>query len=122
MADRSEKTYVAFRSRDGDEWFVHPDLRSRMVAEAAERGLSLSGLTVLILSEHFGVPYTPKPKTTQPDEDRAYLMFRLPEDLDRAIGAAYGSRKSEAIRKILSGRYSLLMPARRKQTRRRTAA
>lgn len=119
MSSQSEQTYVALRSRKTQEWFVHPDLRTRMVADAQERGTSLTDLTVLILCEHFKVPYTPNVRKSQPEDDKGYLMLRLPVELERAIGAVYPRGTAEAIRITLSAHYDLDMPAKVKQTRTR---
>lgn len=120
MVQKSEQTYVALRSRKTGEWFVHPELRSKMVADAQERGTSLTDLTVHILCQHFKVDYTPNVRKSEPDEDKGYLMLRLPPELERAISATYPKRSAEGIRQVLCVHYGLRIPPRAKQTRNRT--
>ena len=119
MSSQLSQTCVPLRSRPTGEWFVHPDLRTRMLQDAQARGTSLTDLTVQILCQHFHVPYTPNVRKSSPAADKDQLMLRLPFDLESAISGAYPRRMSHGIRSALSAHYSLPLPVREKQTRTR---
>lgn len=119
MAKEGDITWVRLRSKTTREWFVHPELRDRMVAEANEKGTNLTDLAVEILCARFGVTHKPNHRRSSPSTDSEVLNFRMPDDLGRVISATYPKHHMDGIRTALCAHYGLRAPARAKQTRRR---
>lgn len=126
-AKGAQVTYVRLRSKTTNEWFVHPELRDRMVAEANEKQTNLTDLAVQILCQRFGVPYVENKRRSSPttDADVDVLNFGMPPELQRVISASYPTHRMDGIRKALCAYYGLGVPVRAPQRRRsrpRTAA
>lgn len=105
------------------EWFVDPDLRPRMVADADAKGTNLTDLALQILCDHFKVEYAPIARKSSPNEDKRVLNFGVPRELSRAVNyaaAATDMKRMDVVRQVLSDHYGLSIPAKVKQTRNRT--
>lgn len=116
-------TNIKFRTPQRG-WLVHPDLRTRMIEEAQEKGTNLGDLAVQILSKHFNIPHTVNgsSRRTTPREDAEQFNFRMPASLERVLGATYpGKELADGIRYVLCAHYGLRVPPKKKMTRRRPA-
>lgn len=109
------QAFIRLRSHTTGEWFVHPELRPRLVADADAQGSNLTQVAVRILSERYGVPYAENGRRTSPKQDDVILNLRLPAKLAAKIGAAAaqrGAKYQDAIRADLCAHYGLEVPAR----------
>lgn len=117
------KVFVRTRSETDGEWFVHQDLRERLVDDAREKSTNLTSVVVQILADHFNVPLTVSTRTTAPSGDYDKLIqLRIPSSLltpiDFAAAQAHHTRAQE-IRVVLCAHYGLTIPERPKKTRNR---
>lgn len=119
-AKGSDVIWVRLRSKTPPyQWFVHPDLLGRMVADAEERGTNLTDLALQILCSHFKVPYTPVLRRSKPTADKDVLNFGAPAALTRALAATYPRKEMDGVRRILCAHYGLGIPVKVKQRRTR---
>lgn len=118
-AKGSATAFVRLRSKTTGAWLVHPDLRPRLVAEAAEKQTNLTDLILTILCSHFNVRYETKQRTSQPQQDADVLLFGMPPELERAISLAYPVHRLDGVRYALCSYFGLRVPAKAKQTRQR---
>lgn len=109
-----EQAFIRLRSKATEAWFVHPDLRARLVADAEAQGSNLSDVAIKILADLHGVAYVPNGRKTAPREDTDILNLRLPRPLYAAIARAalprFGSKYQDAIRADLCAHYGLSLP------------
>lgn len=91
---------------------VDPDLRPKLVAAAAEKGVSLSNLVVEILSERYGVPFEPTTRKTSPAPEGEEINFACPAALHRKIRqrTQHPYTVNDSIRVTLSAHYGLPVP------------
>jgi hypothetical protein len=115
------QAFVRLRTKQGD-WVVHPDLRERLVKDAAADGTNLTEVAVQILARSCGVPFEPNGRRTAPSKGADELNLRLPLRLYHVLTATYGSKYQDGIRSLLCAHYGLRVPARPRRTRRRAAA
>lgn len=113
--------YVRLRSKTTDEWFVHPELRSRLVADARAQGTNMTAVAVKILCDEYGVPYSGSARKTEPRSDDDKIVLRLPVDLNAAIRRRHRLWQ-DGLRGSLCRHYGLDVPARAPRTRRSRAA
>lgn len=103
-------------------WLVHPELRSRMIADAEEKKTNLGDLAVQILCRRFGVQYVPNGRRSTPRPDSNQFNFRMPPDLERVIGSVYpGKAMADGIRLNLCAHYGLRVPVKPPMTPRARA-
>ncbi len=121
-AKGTTQAFVRLRSKTTGAWLAHPDLRPRLVAEAAEKNTNLNDLILTILSAHFNVPHEPSTKSSSPKEDNDVLLFGLPPALARAVALSYPNHKMDGIRYVLCAYFGLRVPPKVKQTRRPRSA
>lgn len=109
------QAYIRLQSKTTSEWFVHPDLRHRLVADAEAQGSNLSEVAIKILADKYGVAYVSNGRRTAPKEDPVILNLRLPRPLYAAIARAalptYGPKYQDAIRADLCAHYGLSVSA-----------
>ena len=116
--------FIRLRSKTTGDWFVHPDLRDRLIADAAEQDTNMSDQIIRILSERYKVPYEPGGRTTNPgdDNDVINLGSAVSHRLERTIKMAAARRQSgtwiDQIREDLCAYYGLAVPPKPKYTRR----
>jgi hypothetical protein len=122
MASDDHIAFVRLRSKTTREWFVHEDLRPRLVADAAERGTNLSDVAVDVLCKRFAIPFEPNGRKTHPQRDDDVINLRLPAALYRALVSAYAVKYQDGIRHVLCAYYGLSVPERAPATRRRRVA
>jgi hypothetical protein len=122
-AKGSVSSWVRLRSTTG-AWLAHPELRDRMIADAAEKGTNLTDLGNQILSQFFGVAYEPNRKRSVPQADKEQLNFGVSPELKAAIVRAYPNARSwhDSIRLVLCAHYGLRVPAKVKLTRQRRSS
>lgn len=108
-----KKAFVRLRSQNG-VWFVSPDLRALLIAEATEAGTSMSDLGASIIAARFGMRYTSRMRRTRPTgADDEKLLLYLPPDVLAAVQMAAihsGQRPFDVIRETLSDHFGLPMP------------
>lgn len=111
--------HIRLRSKKDGAWFVAPELRPRLVAEAAEQGTNMTEVALAILHRRFGLTYVPTGRVTDPRPDEDIIRLRLPQPLYQALAGSYGPKYVEAIRQILCAHYGLRIPEKPKRTRQR---
>lgn len=121
--------FIRLRSRDDGTWLVHPDLKSKIVADAVDQGSNMTEVCQAILAEAYGVPFEPSGRKAVASPDGYEFRIYLPADLSRKIATAsirrYGRpRPVEEIRFALHAHYGLRPPGPivRPRARRRTRA
>jgi hypothetical protein len=106
-----EQAFIRLRSKTTGRWFVHPELRARLVAQAEAEGSNLSEVAIKILADRHGVQYASNGRRTAPKEDKDILNLRLPRPLYdaivRAAGPRYGAKYQDAIRADLCAHFQL---------------
>lgn len=124
MAEKTHHAMIRLRSTTDGAWFVHPDLRPRLVADATTQGSNLTELVNAILAKRLSARYSPTDRTRdQNDSDNVdVLSIRLAMSVYAKLAARYGAKYVEGIRHELCGHYGLEIPARPRRTRRRPAA
>lgn len=119
MAAKGKKiAWVRLRSETTRQWFAHPDLRDRMIADAEEKGTNLTDLANRILCDRFNVAYSPNPRKSKPSSDPDILNFGISPELKRVITMNYDPWQ-DGVRLVLCSHYGLRVPAKVKQTRKR---
>lgn len=124
MPARIQEMYVPLVSNGAERLpLVAPELRARLVRDAADQGISLGDLVNSILAARYGVPYETTPKRTEPGTDVLHLRFQMPRNLHRKIESRARRPQSvnDAVRAALSEHYGLPLPAKPKRVRRTTA-
>lgn len=106
-----KQAYVRLRSHTTGAWFVHPDLRPRLVADAEEQGSNLTEVALRILCDRYRVPYAVNGRRTSPKPADEILNVRLPMALYRAIKSSNDVPYQDAIRADLCAHYGLEMPS-----------
>lgn len=114
--------FVRLRSKTTGEWFVHPDLRPRLVADAREQGTNMTEVAVKILCSEYGTPYAGSARKTAPRTADDKIVLRLPDDLDAAIRLRHGRHAMDGLRASLCSFYGLTVPVRGPRVRRPNAA
>lgn len=112
---KPSQAYVRLRSKTTGEWFAHPDLRPRLVADANERGVNMTEVAVGILCEEFGVEYEPNGRRTDPKvADDILNISSIPHEVMVQLKQRY-ERHLDGAREILCRHYGLKpgRPARR---------
>lgn len=88
MKEKKPQAFVRLRSTTG-EWFVHEDLRRRLVADAEAQETNLTEVALGILAERHRIKYVPTGRRTTPrTDDVEFLNLGVPEKLARAIRTA----------------------------------
>lgn len=107
----SKQTFIRLRSKATGEWFVHPDLRTRLVEDAERLDTSLTDVVNRILAARFQVTYEPQTrpsKRTEGVEDQ--LTLRLTPQIETAakvLAATSGAPWQDVLRRTLSDHYGL---------------
>lgn len=118
------QTFVRLRSHTTGEWFVPPELRPRLVADAEAQDTNLTELVIQILAKRFKVPFEATGRKTAPSKNGEELNLRLPMALYKAIAVSAAAHPHSVQREILGAlcaNYSLALPAPPKRTRKRRA-
>lgn len=115
-----KQAFVRIVSRGPNpRWFVHPELRTRIVEDATSLGLSLNDRVCQILAGRYGVPYETRQRKTAPEKTAEELNLSIPWPLyDKVQAAADKARRSsrkpytasDEIRRVLSAKYGLPLP------------
>lgn len=118
------QTFVRLRSQTTGEWFVPPELRPRLVADAEEHDSNLTELVIVILAKRFKVPFEATGRKTAPSKNGEELNLRLPMALYKAIAVAAAGQHSvqREILAALCANYSLTLPTPAKRTRKPRAS
>lgn len=103
--------HVRLQSKKDGAWFVDPDMRPKMVADARDQHTNMSEVALAILHRHFELPYAPSGRATDPRPDEGTMRLRLPLPLYTALVQKYGVKYVDAIRAILCAHYGLRVPA-----------
>lgn len=111
MADDTHRAFVRLRSKTSGQWFVDPQLRPRLIADAEAQKTNMTEIAVLILCRHFNVPFSPTGRRSSANKDEAILNLVIPGDLYRALTARYGTRYMNGIRAVLCQHYGLKVQA-----------
>ncbi len=117
-ASGTKIAWVRLRSKTTGHWLAHPDLRARMIEDAAEKGTNLTDLATQILCKHFNVAYTPNQRRSTPSGDPEVLNFGISPELKRVIAVNHDPWL-DGVRLVLSSHYGLKVPPKVKQTRNR---
>lgn len=112
MDSEHHQAFVRLKSKTTGDWFVAPELRARLVADAQEQGTNLTEVAVGILCRRYSVAYEPNGRRANPKADDGVLNLRLPVRLYRAIKASTDGPYQDAIRAALCEHYGLSVPAR----------
>lgn len=119
------QAFVHLKNSAG-HWTVDPQLRPRLVADAAEAKTSLTDIACRILAERYKVPYTPSVRRRDPDPNDEVLNFAVPHNLANAIrrSADRNGRSSwiDEIRAALCAHYGFRLPIPPPHTRQRAVA
>lgn len=108
--------FLRLRSRKDGAWLVPPELNTKLVADAREKGTSRTEIVTRILARAYNVPYEPSdrnPAGTRPSDDTDALNVRLPVELyQRVAFAAIGANRktTDEILAALCAHYGLRMP------------
>lgn len=114
----AEIVFVRFRSTAGG-MLVPEELRTKLLAEAEERGTNLNAVIVTILARRFGIAFEPEGRSaakSTPRVDVASLKVSLPIQLRQAVGRAAQSAHPprsvpEEIRRALADHFGLVAVA-----------
>lgn len=105
------QAYIRLRSKTTGEWFVHRELRRKLVEDAERQEKSLAEVVTRILAERFGTPYEPAGRRSNPSrEDKDILNLRIPRLvwMPVEIMAAQTGRSAEDLaRELLCKHYGL---------------
>lgn len=95
MQDMTEPTSTMFVRN------ITPELKTLIVAEAAERKVGMNDLVVGVLADRFAIPFEPSGQvgTTQLG-DSTDLVLRLPTRLRRAV-AIEAARRDDTIKGVV---------------------
>lgn len=83
----TRQVYIRFESKASGEPLAPPELRPRLVADAAEQGSNLKDVIVRILSDHHRVPFEPVGRKTAPSTTGP-LTIKVPTRLFQKIAVA----------------------------------
>lgn len=113
VPDTHHQAFVRLRSHTTGRWFVDPELRPKLVADAEAQDSNLTEVAVKILCDRFGVPYEANGRKTAPRGSGDELNLRIPTALYRILSATYGAKYQDGIRQALCQHYGLEVPGRR---------
>jgi hypothetical protein len=103
-----KQAYVRLCSLPTGRWFAHPELRPRLVADAAAQETSMTEVAIKILCKHLGLQHVPNSRRTKAKEDETLLNLLLPGYVYRALLERYPMKQyCDAIREILCAYYGL---------------
>lgn len=102
--------FVRLRSKTTGDWFVHPDLRRRLVADARDQGTNMTEVALRILADAYGVDYAGEARKTEPRDDDDKIVLRLPVELRDAIKRAHPDHWQDGLRATLCAHYRLAVP------------
>lgn len=119
MAPVLHDAHVRLRSKKDGAWFVHPDLRPRLVEDAKDQGSNMTDVALGILHKRYGLTFVPNGRVTDPRPEDDIIRLRLPQPLYTALVRSHGVKYVEAIRQILCAHYALRIPAKPRRTRNR---
>lgn len=109
------QAYVRLRSQATGEWLAHPDLRAKLVEDAAARGSNITEVAAEILAARFKIAYTPAGRragTPRPDAD--ILNMRIPTNIWNALVRSRiktGRPEMDLLRDALAEHYKLYFVA-----------
>lgn len=92
---------------------VPPELREVLVADAAERDISINETAVGILADHYGVERKPSTRAHRPPSGSTQLLLAVPDELRTALrlyAARTGATMRGAVIKVLSDHYGIPAP------------
>lgn len=103
------ETLVRLRSKTDGQWFVHPEMRPRLVEYATAEGISMTEAVVKILSDQYNLPYETTPRKTTPTVDAENLRLRIPTRLYQKLVSRSSSKVTipDLIRKSLCDHFGL---------------
>lgn len=110
---------MRLRSNADDAWFVDPDLRARLIADAKEQNTNMTDVILSILHKRYDLAYAANGRATEPRADDEKIRFRVPLPLYNALVASYGVKYVDGIRALLCAHYGLRIPAKPTRTRAR---
>lgn len=114
MSKTYHQAYIRLRSKTTREWFVHPDLRSRLVADAIEQETSIADVATRILADRFAVSYEAARRRSNPSlDDKDVLNMRVPRAVWRVIKTVANESDrddNDVARAILCSHYGLPLP------------
>lgn len=120
MAAKTHHALIRLRSTKDGAWFVHPELRSRLVADATAAESNLTDLVNGILAGRLNARFEPTGVAREQETDDAdVLSIRLAMPVYAKLAARYGAKYVDGIRHELCGHYELDVPARPRRTRTR---
>lgn len=112
---------MRLRSKKDGAWFVAPDLRAHLVADAKAQNTNMTDVALAILHKRYDLAYAANGRATEPRDDDAVDLIRLrvPLPLYNALIGTYGVKYVDGIRALLCAHYGLRVPAKPTRTRRR---
>lgn len=133
MSKSGQQFLIRLRSKPSGAWFVHPDLREKLIADAAAQETNLTAVATGILAEIYKIVVVSNGRRTTPVADADTLKLWLPEKLIAKLDNAAAARRrlpgfprswtaQDEARAALSSHYSLPLPAKVKPQRRRRSA
>lgn len=115
MTKDYHQAYVRLRSQPSGKWLVHPELRDRLVEDAAAQGTNITEVASRILAGRYGVGFTPAGRKSGPPRAKAEILnMRIPNAIWAAIrlGATGNGRTDmNELRRQLCDHYGLPIPA-----------
>lgn len=116
--DRPRQAFLRLRSRSTGRWLVHPQLKEKLVADAAAADTNMTDVAVGILAGKYDVALERNGRRAVASASTSELVLNLPPALATKIELAsirrFGrARLTDEILLALHGHYGLALPTRR---------
>jgi hypothetical protein len=103
-----KKAYVRLRSATNGRWFAHPELRAKLIEDAAKQETSMTEVVLMVLCKHLKIQHVPSGRRSSADDDQELLNLRIPQYVFLALRQKYPAEDyQDSIRRILCAHYKL---------------